>query len=109
MIEYKGYTGRVTAIDETTGVLHGEVMGINDVVTFEGTTAEDLVTAFRESVDDYLEFCKTRSETPDRPYSGKFLARIPPDLHRQASLAAKRSGQSLNALVMAALESHLGR
>ena len=103
MMEYKGYTGRITALDESQGILHGEVADINDVVTFQGQTPEELVRAFRDSVDDYLAFCEERSEAPEKPYSGKFLVRIPPVLHRRAALAAKKAGESLNAWVASAI------
>src|SRR5262245_14446904 len=109
MMKYKGYTGRVTSVDEKQGLLHGEVVGITDVVTFEGKTTEELVQAFRDSVDDYLEFCAERSEAPEKPYSGKFLVRLPPSLHRKAALAAKRTKESLNAWVREAVKDRLAQ
>jgi predicted HicB family RNase H-like nuclease len=109
MMEYKGYTGRVTAVDEDQGLIHGEVADINDVVTFQGKTLEELVRAFHDSVEDYLAFCAERSEAPEKPYSGKFLVRMSPALHQQASLAAKRSGESLNAWVASAIKAYLGK
>ncbi|MBS0203529.1 MAG: type II toxin-antitoxin system HicB family antitoxin [Planctomycetes bacterium] len=60
--------------------------------------------AFHESVDDYLEFCKSRGETPDKPFSGQFVTRISPDLHRQVNVAAMLSGKSLNAWVAEQLQ-----
>jgi predicted HicB family RNase H-like nuclease len=109
MMEYRGYTGRVTAVDEGAGIFHGEVTGIHDVVTFEGKSPEELIQAFHASVDDYLAFCEERSEAPEKPYSGKFLVRIPPALHQQAAQAAKRAGESLNAWVASAIKARFGR
>jgi predicted HicB family RNase H-like nuclease len=109
MMEYKGYTGRITALDEKQGILHGEVADVNDVVTFQGQTAEDLVQAFHDSVDDYLDFCAERAEAPEKPYSGKFLMRISPALHQRAALAAKQAGESLNAWAASAIKAHLGK
>jgi len=109
MMEYKGYTGRISALDETQGILHGEVADINDVVTFQGRTAEELVQAFHDSVDDYLDFCAERAEAPEKPYSGKFLVRISPALHQQAALAAKKAGESLNAWVASAIKAQLSK
>jgi hypothetical protein len=60
--------------------------------------------AFRESIDDYLEFCEERGEAPDRPFSGQFVTRIPPELHRQVNAAALLSGKSLNAWVAEQLQ-----
>ena len=60
MLQYKGYTGRVE-FDDEAGLFHGEVIDLRDVVTFQGTSVEELEVAIRDSVDDYLEFC----EEPD--------------------------------------------
>jgi predicted HicB family RNase H-like nuclease len=67
MMEYKGYTGRLTALDENQGIIQGEIADINDVVTFQGRNPDELVQAFRNSVDDYLEFCEERGEAPEMP------------------------------------------
>jgi predicted HicB family RNase H-like nuclease len=109
MMEYKGYTGRITAFDETQGIIHGEIMDIDDVVTFQGQTAAELVQAFHDSVDDYLAFCAERSEPPARPYSGRLLVRMSPTLHQRASLAAKKARESLNAWVVSAIDAHVGQ
>ena len=61
MMEYKGYTGHVE-FDAEAGLFHGEVLDTRDVITFQGTTVEDLQNAFQDSVDDYLDFCKERNE-----------------------------------------------
>ena len=56
-MNYKSYTGSIeTSVED--GVLHGSVLDIKDVITFEGTTIEELKQAFQDSVDDYLEFCQ---------------------------------------------------
>jgi predicted HicB family RNase H-like nuclease len=95
MMKYKGYTGYVQYDDEAK-IFHGDVLGIKDVVTFQGTTVDEIEQAFKDSVDDYLAFCKERGEEPDRPFSGKFNLRIPPDLHAKLSKAAQLRGESLN-------------
>ncbi|MBM4031046.1 MAG: type II toxin-antitoxin system HicB family antitoxin [Planctomycetes bacterium] len=103
-MEYKGYVGRVEFEDEA-GIFHGEVVGTRDVITFQGQTVGELRAAFEESVDDYLAFCRERGEEPDRPFSGQFVTRIAPELHRQISLAAGLSRKSLNAWVSEQLQS----
>lgn len=95
MMNYKGYTGHVEYDDEAK-IFHGDVLGIKDVVTFQGTTVEEIEQAFKDSVDDYLSFCKERGEGPDRPFSGKFNLRIPPDLHAKIFIAAKLHHESIN-------------
>jgi len=95
-MEYKGYTARVD-FDQDAGILFGEVEGLRDVVTFEATDVRDLEKAFRESVDDYLAMCAQRGEDPEKPYSGKFIVRVDPRVHRDIATAAARAGKSLNA------------
>lgn len=98
MMQYKGYVGKVE-LDSEAGILHGEVVGIKDVVTFEGKSVQEIERAFRQSIDDYLAFCKTRGEQPEKPFSGQFIVRVNSGLHRQLSTLARASGKSLNALV----------
>ena len=103
MMKYKGYTGHVEYDDEAK-IFHGEILGIKDVVTFQGTTVDEIEQAFMDSVDDYLAFCKERGEEPDRPFSGKFNLRISSDLHAKLSIAAKLQGKSLNSYITKMLQ-----
>jgi predicted HicB family RNase H-like nuclease len=103
MMEYKGYAGRVDYDDEA-GIFHGEVINTRDVITFQGTTVKELRKAFRDSVEDYLAFCDERGEEPGKPFSGQFITRVSPDVHRRINIAATVSGKSLNAWVTAQLE-----
>lgn len=103
MMEYKGYAAKVEFDDEAE-IFHGEVIGIRDVVTFQATTAKELKKAFKESVDDYLSFCKERGEAPDKPFTGRFVVRISPELHRKIHLSAKLSNESINAWLNQKLE-----
>lgn len=70
MMRYKGYTG-VTKVDLEDGLLFGRVIGLRDVITFQAETPRNLVEEFQRSVDFYLDFCASRGESPERPYSGK--------------------------------------
>ena len=63
MKKYKGYIAKVE-YDAESELFHGEVVGIRDVVTFQGRSVEECEKAFHDSVDDYLEFCRERSEKP---------------------------------------------
>lgn len=108
MLEYKKYRGTVEYIEDAK-LFHGVVLGIKDVITFQGTTPEEIEAAFRESIDDYLAFCAERGEEPDRPYSGKFVARIPEMLHRAVAEYAQSNGESINAVVVRALVDLLSR
>jgi len=106
MMEYKGYIGKVE-IDNEAGVLYGEVINVRDVITFEGTTVDEIQQAFRDSVDDYLDFCAQRGESPEKPFSGKFVVRLPAELHRKAYIQAKLKDKSLNSWITEVLQSVL--
>jgi predicted HicB family RNase H-like nuclease len=106
MMEYKGYIGKVE-IDEEAGILYGEVINVRDVITFEGTSVDEVQKAFRESVDDYLAFCAQRKESPEKPFSGKFVIRLPAELHRKAFIQAKLEDKSLNGWVTEVLQNAL--
>ena len=106
MMEYKGYIGKVE-MDDEAGILHGEVINIRDVITFEGTSVAEVQTAFRESVDDYLDFCAKRGESPEKPFSGKFVVRLPAELHRKAYIQARLADKSLNGWVTDVLQNAL--
>ena len=98
MMEYKGYIGHVE-FDADAEIFHGEVINTRDVITFQGKTVEEIKLAFRDSVEDYLEYCAKLGQQPEKPFTGKFMLRIPPDLHRKIYVAAKQSGESINAWI----------
>ena len=108
MMEYKGYVGKVE-LDDEAAIFHGEVINTRDVITFQGESVSELTHAFHDSVDDYLAFCLERGEAPDKPFSGQFLTRIPPELHRQVNVAAVVSGKSLNGWVAEHLQAAVQR
>ncbi len=92
---YRGYCGRAELhLDDE--LFHGEVVGVRDVVTFQGRTHGQLQKAFRDSVDDYLAFCESRGEPPERPFSGKFLLRLKSETHRKLATLAELANKSLN-------------
>ena len=95
---YLGYCGRAQ-YDAEAGLFHGEVLGVRDVITFQGKTPRELNSAFSDSVDDYLEWCASRKESPEKPFSGKLLTRLDPELHKKISMAADLSGVSLNQFI----------
>ena len=55
-MEYKGYLGSVE-FSEADGVFFGKVLGIRALISYEGTTAKELVEDFHGAVDYYLALC----------------------------------------------------
>ena len=43
------------------------------VITFHGTTVDELEEEFHNSVNDYLEWCKEDCVETEKPYSGRFI------------------------------------
>ena len=108
ILKYKDYLASVhfSAEDE---VFHGKILGINDLISFEGTTVKELKKAFTEAVEDYLETCKSLKKAPDKTYKGSFNIRIPTELHRQAAIHSALKNISLNDFVRQAIDSTLSR
>jgi predicted HicB family RNase H-like nuclease len=106
MMEYKGYIG-IVECDDKAKIFHGDVVNTRDVITFQGTSVEEIEKAFRDSVDDYLEWCKQDGITPQKPYSGKFNLRLTPELHREVAVTAKKLKISINSFVEKALQDEI--
>lgn len=102
-LQYKGYVG-VVEVDDEANLLHGQIANTRDVITFQGRTVKELQKALKESVDDYLEFCKSRGEEPEKPFSGKFMVRVDPSLHRELTIAAAIEGKSVQTVVREAIQ-----
>ncbi|MCK5250458.1 MAG: type II toxin-antitoxin system HicB family antitoxin [Spirochaetaceae bacterium] len=100
---YKGYSG-IVEYDDDARIFHGEVVGLKDVITFQGESVSALETAMAESIEFYLEWCAERGKDPEKPFSGKFLVRTDPEVHSKAVIAASRMGLSLNKYVEKAIE-----
>lgn len=105
-MNYKGYAARIEYSDED-GCLVGHIAGIQDIVGFHGETVAEIREAFHEAVDDYLEVCAEIDKAPQKPYSGKILLRVAPELHAQAAMRAEAEGLSLNQWAAKALERSL--
>lgn len=102
MLKYKCYVGHVEYDDEAK-IFHGEVIGLRDIITFQGRSVDELEQAFKDSIDDYLHWCQERGEKPEKTFSGTFNLRIPPELHAKLAFHAKTMGMSLNSFITSQL------
>ena len=102
-LQYKGYYANVQYSAEDD-VLFGSIVGINDLVSFEGTSVKELKQAFYEAVDDYLETCKAQNKEPEKTYKGSFNIRISSELHRQAAIVSAGKHMTLNDFVRYAID-----
>ena len=92
---YKGYSARI-GYDDEDRIFAGRIAGIRDGVGFHADSVEALRKAFREAVEDYIETCARIGKKPQKPYSGRMMFRVNPEVHRRAALAAELAGKSLN-------------
>lgn len=99
---YKGYHAKIE-FNEEDGCFVGHILGIRDVVGFHGESVDELKAAFEDAVDDYLEVCTQTGKEPNKPFSGRFVLRVDPELHAKAAIAAESSGKSLNQWAVEAL------
>jgi predicted HicB family RNase H-like nuclease len=101
-LKYQDYTATIhySADDE---VFFGKVIGINDLITFEGISVAELKDAFQEAMEDYLETCKSIGKSPDKTYKGVFNVRVPAGLHKKAAIFALQHRITLNDFVKTAL------
>lgn len=100
---YKGYTGTIEASIED-GCLHGQILFINDIVTYEGNTVDDIKTSFEEAIDRYLAYCKETGKPANKPYSGTFNVRVGQELHRKAVEVAYHRSITLNDFVTQSIQ-----
>jgi len=106
ILEYKSYIGRVEFSAEDK-VFHGKIEFINDLVTFEATSVNELEKEFKAAVDDYIDTCKGLKIKPQKSFKGTFNVRIAPELHKEAAFQAAKRNLSLNRLVEEALKHEL--
>lgn len=64
---------------------------------------EAALTGIRSVVANVVRDMKSNGETPPEPlsskrFSGKFMVRVPPELHRKLAIEAQEEGVSLNRL-----------
>lgn len=103
ILQYKDYYASVHFSSEDE-VFHGKVLGINDLITFEGSSVKELKKAFQEAVEDYLETCMEIGKEPNKTYKGTFNVRIPANLHKDAALFAALNNVSLNDFIKTAID-----
>ncbi|MFD0765655.1 type II toxin-antitoxin system HicB family antitoxin [Mucilaginibacter lutimaris] len=102
ILQYKNYYASVQ-FNATDEVFYGKVLGINDLVSFEGASVQELKKSFEEAVEDYLETCAEIGKEPDKTYKGTFNVRVPSTLHKEAALYAAIHNITLNEFVKVAL------
>jgi predicted HicB family RNase H-like nuclease len=105
-MHYKGYDGSVLYSAEER-LLHGKIVGIRDVVIYDGADIPTLEKNFRGAVDEYLDFCQVEGRMPNKPFKGSFNVRLRPELHMKAAMYAEERDMKLNAFINEAIQAYL--
>lgn len=103
VLEYNGFIGSVDFSLEDQ-ILFGSLLHINDLVTYEGETIQELEKAFQEAVEEYIELCKECDKEPEKPFKGVFNVRVSPETHKKAVFEAEKRGMTLNQFVGEAIQ-----
>ncbi len=105
---YKDYIGSVHFNSEDE-IFFGKIEGIEDLISFEGSSVAELKKSFEESVEDYIILCKESGKKNEKSYKGSFNVRIAPEVHKKAKRIAIMKGISLNQFVQKAVEEEVLR
>lgn len=101
-LTYNGYTASLS-YNSDDEVFFGKVIGVNDLIVFEGPSVTELKNGFQEAIDDYLETCEAIGKSPDKTYKGSFNVRVPAGLHKKVATFASQHDVSLNDFVKSVL------
>ena len=88
--EYVGLCAEFPSLSWLEATPEKSLQGIRKLV-------KEVVTDLRRSKDPVPEPISTR------PFSGKFMVRVPPEVHRALAIQAAESGVSINRLVSSKL------
>ncbi|RKR79587.1 type II toxin-antitoxin system HicB family antitoxin [Marinobacter nauticus] len=106
VLNYKGQIGSVDW-DTETNCMYGQLMYINDLVTYEACSPAELQEEFEAAVDDYLETCSELGVEPNKPFKGSFNVRIGADLHKRIAFKAAEQDISINDAVTRAIAEYV--
>ncbi len=90
--------------DPEIDMFRGEFLGLSGGADFYATTIRSLRAEGKISLRIYLEMCEEKGMEPFKSFSGKFNARIDPELHARAVELAAANGISLNQFVERAIQ-----
>lgn len=107
LLKYKGYTGSVEYSEEDN-CLFGKVQGLHGtLISYEGSTIDEIRADFEGAVDDYLALCADRGVEPAKPYSGRLVLRMPSELHGRVAAAATAAGTTINDFINRAVTNEI--
>ena len=106
-LEYKGYYGSIE-YSRADNCFFGKVLGMpNNLISYEGNTASELYTDFKNAIDSYLDCCKKNGLKVRKSYNGVLNIRIPSEIHSRIAFYAESRGTSINSFIRDSIEKRL--
>ena len=105
-LEYKNYIGTVEYSAEDN-CLFGKVLGIKNLILYEGQSVEELRQSFIYMLDGYLEDCRADGREPEKSYKGSLNVRIGSDTHRILAIEAQARDISINSYIKEILDDYI--
>ena len=106
-LEYKGYYGSIEYSKEDD-CLFGKVLGLPDnLILYEGYTASELYSDFKNAIDTYLDCCQRNGLKPRKSYNGVLNIRIPSEVHSRIAMYVENHGTSINSFIRDSIEKRL--
>lgn len=102
-LTHENYFGSVE-FNADDNILHGRIIGINDLVTYEAESVEDLKNAFIDAIEDYLQTCVDLGKEPNKFFKGVFNVRTSRAVHRYLAILAEKKQMKLNEVVNKAFD-----
>lgn len=102
-MQYKSYMGSIEVSLEDD-CLHGRILFINDLITYEAEKPAAIKEAFQQAVDRYLKHCAKIGKNPDKTFSGSFNIRIGQERHKRLAHKAMEKGININEAVCKAID-----
>ena len=106
VLNYKGFVGSVHFAAEDR-VFYGKVEGVNDLITFEGSTVDELEKGFKYMVDEHIKDCRSMNLPIEKSYKGNLNIRLSPELHKKVAYKASLKGISLNQYINEAIKKEI--
>jgi predicted HicB family RNase H-like nuclease len=105
-MKYKGFIGSVHFAAEDRA-FYGKVEGVNDLITFEGSTVDELEKGFKYMVDEHIKDCNKNNTPVEKSYKGNLNIRLSPELHKKVAYNATIRGLSLNQYINNAIKKEI--
>lgn len=105
-LKYKRFIGSVHFAPEDR-IFYGKVEGVNDLITFEGSTVDELENGFKYMVDEHIKDCDKNNTPVEKSYKGNLYIRLSPEVHKKAAYNASLKGISLNQYINDAIKKEI--